>query len=171
MERYLILDNGGYSFAVELKNNVASIYFTNEEDNSLNDRLIRTFAYKYAFVGEDLTGNMDFDTRGNSILLYCGKFPSGYKYISIGWKCHVFYAEYKIVDYVSNIGNSGVPYPYAVDSQDNIYLLLEYKIIPTVNENHDLIHREPYNYYYRLNEETQNAQTALRTYLKIKRRY
>jgi hypothetical protein len=44
------------------------------------------------------------------------------------------------------VGNNDVPYPYAIDGNGNIYLMLE-KII-VLNGNERIIGDEPYQFYY-----------------------
>jgi hypothetical protein len=38
---------------------------------------------------------------------------------------YIFYPEHEIVGYCSHVGNSAVPYPYAVDSANNYYLMID----------------------------------------------
>ena len=63
---------------------------------------------------------------GNTILLDLGNK----KYVAIFQHITRFTAKAKIVEYVSEVGNSAVPYPYAKDADGNIYLIIEDRIIP-----------------------------------------
>lgn len=56
-----------------------------------------------------------------------------------------FVVDTKIVKFVSEIGNSDVPYPYAIDENDNYYLLIENTKLSNVPEEHK---DDPYGYYY-----------------------
>lgn len=47
------------------------------------------------------------------------------------------------------MGNSNVPYPYAVDEDRNIYLMIEDIIMcPTDYGENIIAYKDPYNYYY-----------------------
>ena len=79
--------------------------------------------------------------EGNSML-----FPTGNEneYIFIGWKIYRFKTKSKVIGFVSVMGNSQVPYPYAYD-EDYFYLLIEdvyFKRIFNHNDN------DPYEIYY-----------------------
>ena len=49
------------------------------------------------------------------------------KYVFIGHKLYEFIPDNEIVAFYSFVGNSDVPYPIAIDSKDNFYLLMEEK--------------------------------------------
>ena len=80
---------------------------------------------------------------GNSILLQVSKN----KYIFIGYKIYSFLTNVQIVKFVSPVGNSTVPYPYAINSKGYYYFMLANKsidvaIVPRGFKN------DPYDYYY-----------------------
>jgi hypothetical protein len=79
---------------------------------------------------------------GNTILLKMNDTT----YIYIGCKIMSFTTDYQIISYHSPIGNNDVPYPYAIDSQNNYYLMIENIILKNSNE---LINNDPYKYYYK----------------------
>ena len=58
--------------------------------------------------------------HGNSILVKETKTS----YVSIGWNIQRFTTPYEILDYVSPVGNSDVPYPVAF-SEDYVYFMLD----------------------------------------------
>ena len=58
---------------------------------------------------------------GNSILLKLSKN----KYVYIGSVIYSFTSYNEITTFISPVGNSDVPYPYAIDEKNNYYLLLE----------------------------------------------
>ena len=84
---------------------------------------------------------------GNSILLYIGENT----YVFIGYIIFTFTSSNKIIDFVSPVKNNDSPYPYAIDTNGNIYLLVENVII--IN-NGDLQSKlikydNLYDYYYK----------------------
>lgn len=128
--KYDIHDNGGRPFRVYIDKNQAKIYKSVMDDN-LKDyypSLTKTIKFDKSFIGKP---------KGNSILLKVGK-----KYIYIGTSVYEFTPKAEIVKYVSPIGNSDVPYPYAVDTKGNYYLLIEHVILDHIEGSN------PYDYYY-----------------------
>lgn len=112
-----------------------------------------TFKPDKIFIGKSPLNSMtefsgghgpEFD--GNSILLQM----ANNEYIYIGSEIAAFDALNKIKEYVSPVGNNDVPYPYAIDEQNNIYLLTENAIIKNNNETADKLKKydDPYQYYY-----------------------
>jgi len=85
---------------------------------------------------------------GNSILIQNHRLT----YIEIGREIFEFEALDEIVTYVSPVGNSDVPYPYAVDSKNRYYLMIANVILNHVPEEHV---NDPYDYYYKMQEITQ----------------
>ena len=65
-------------------------------------------------------------------------------YIFIGHKIFSFKTEYEIINYVSEVGNNDVPYPYAVDIKNNYYLMIEEMRLSVPGE----YSTDPYTYYY-----------------------
>lgn len=144
MTTYKIHDNGGRPFLVEIIDKTVNVYkeLTN---NVYSEKPIKTFIANQIFIGTSPLNNMTrfsgghgkkFD--GNSILL----FLKDDKYVFIGWNIFSFRSFAKIVKYDSPVGNSDVPYPYAIDEDDNYYLMIEDVVIK--NENHG----DPYRYFY-----------------------
>lgn len=81
---------------------------------------------------------------GNSILLHEDELT----YVYVGRGVQRFQAIAPIVAYESPVGNNDVPYPYAIDSQNNYYLMIENVILSS-----DIIPQkvDPYDYYYDAN--------------------
>ena len=79
---------------------------------------------------------------GNSILVN----TENNNYVYIGSEIFSFNSLSEIVEYVSPVGNNDVPYPYTVDVQGNIYLMLEKVIL--LNGMEKLVGEDPYQYYY-----------------------
>ena len=122
---YLIHDNGGRPFKVVIDEKSVDVYkvkYTKtvdekgqEDEVATYPKVNKSFEYEGVFVGED---NSDFGL-GNSILVHV----SGNKYICIGWLVMEFETKEPIVTYVSRVGNSDVPYPYAL-SKNHCYFML-----------------------------------------------
>lgn len=158
MQTYETHDNGGRPFKVEIdpeenNNTVVRVYYKNEE---MQLEPIVTFDAKKVFVGKSPINNMTnfsgghgFEFDGNSILLELNEN----QYEFIGDKIFSFTSLNKIVDYISPVGNSDVPYPYAIDENGNVYLLIENVVLKSTESLKSHIentNNDPYNYYYKL---------------------
>jgi hypothetical protein len=84
---------------------------------------------------------------GNTILLKMNDT----NYIYIGCKIFSFTTEYLIISYHSPIGNNDIPYPYAIDSEKNYYLLIEGVMLKNSKELETFVinNNDPYEYYYK----------------------
>jgi hypothetical protein len=138
---YYILDNGDKPFHVYI--------------NGLNVYIYNRFKLQYKFVAEKIfigtspinkqtlySGHYGPEFDGNSILLKIFKN----KYVFIGSRIYSFTSYSKIVDFRSPVGNSMVPYPYAIDTFNNYYLFLEKIVLGTVPKKYLM---DPYDYYYK----------------------
>jgi len=102
---YIIQDNGGDPFKVIVDNNSIKVYSNTEEENK------KLLEYK----AEDIDGywpgldteNEEYD--GNAILIKL----SNTKYVHVTISIYEFQTEDKIIDYISDIGNSSVAWPMA----------------------------------------------------------
>lgn len=94
--------------------------------------------YQVLFVGQD----PNYNYIGNSILFKI----KPHQYIWIGYEVTSFTIKDEIVDFMSPVGNSDVPYPYAIGTQ-NTYLLIENTYIPNYLRTKQL---DPYEQYYGL---------------------
>ena len=135
---YEIWDNGGKPFKVKIDDKVIKIFKMNNENETYYS-LAEITNYREVFIGKD-PDDSEFD--GNSILVNV-KYN---EYIFIGSSIFSFEPLSKIIKFVSVMGNSGVPYPYAEDVTGNIYLLIENVIIK--NNPNIKNYKDPYNYYY-----------------------
>lgn len=153
---YFIHDNGGRPFLVHINPNDVSIYKIpkdnhNDDENDskkLYTELVKKYNPKQVLVGKspknDITiysGGYDKIFDGNTILLEL----KDNEYIFIGWNILSFKPKNKIVKYISPVGNSDVPYPYAIDNKGMYYLLIENIIITSVPNEYK---NDPYTYYY-----------------------
>ena len=154
VKTYLIHDNGGRPFKV-LINEYVSIYkykgYNEKADKRIYSKkpIIILKNIENIFIGKshknEMTKNSggygsDFD--GNSILINV----KNNEYIYIGSEIFRFYSFSDIIDYKSPVGNNDVPYPYAIDKENNYYLMIEDVVINKKSTNFD----DPYNYYYNL---------------------
>jgi hypothetical protein len=88
---------------------------------------------------------------GNAILI---RQNTRLNYIFIGGNIINFKADSEITTFMSPVGNSGVPYTYAISKKCQIYLFLENIVIDVSKMDKSLLHKfidgsdEPYTYYY-----------------------
>lgn len=171
-ESYVTLDNGGTPFVVRILSRGSETTVTicvrkrehvdteaageteelqegiwlHEYDTS--SPLMRDVPVERVFIGKSPVNAMTtfsgghgprFD--GNSVLL-----KRENDYVFVGDEIFSFTAAAEIVDFVSPVGNSSVPYPYCVDADGRHYLLLEGVVldqIPALGTDSD-----PYSYWY-----------------------
>lgn len=152
-ETYFTHDNGGRPFKVELHDKTVKIYkhvITDTNDNHENPeyKLVLTYKVKDYFVGlspkNEMTlfsGGHGSKFTGNSILLHIDNND----YIFVGERIFSFKSMSEIIKYVSPVGNSDVPYPYAIDRDGHVYLMIENVILSKYDGKKD---DDPYDYYY-----------------------
>lgn len=117
------------------------------------------------FVGESprtrmtkASGGHGPEYRGNSILLELADHSGAAKsYVHIGESVRTFQTlpqtgrpqqhRPSIVQFVSPVGRSGVPYPFAVDALGRIYLIAEDAVLAAPPYSPRVI-RDPYAFYY-----------------------
>jgi len=145
MPDYFIHDNGRRPYKVTIDNNLNVNIYKNKSEDEYEDKVFKSYKPQKIFIGKSPKNNMTkfsgeygkkFD--GNSILLQFIK--NSYTYI--GSDIFSFKTDSEIINYVSPIGNNNVPYPYAIDTNDYYYLMIE-KIKIRVPKSYDC-----YNYYY-----------------------
>lgn len=121
----------------------------NQDDYaSTYTHFVSSFTPQKIFIGESPLNEMtefsaghgpDFD--GNSILL---KMDTN-EYIFICDMIFSFKSKHEIITFVSPVGNNDVPYPYAIDTENNYYFLAEHErngVLKTTTDG------DPYHYYY-----------------------
>ena len=132
---YAIHDNGGRPFRVEINGKKVSVFMnmdTYEKVNGTFQEVSRPEKHLFDFEADDVMigkkspkggydGLKPKEAEGNSILLKVGS-----KYIFIGESIYEFkpLKGDTLVKFYSDIGNSDVPYPYAI-GENNVYILLE----------------------------------------------
>lgn len=137
---YLIHDNGGRPFLVAIKGKKVKIYRIDPKIYSYADKiqkyyytyLINEYTTKKIFIGKspknkltEYSGGFGKYFDGNSILLEL----TGGKYIYIGSEIYQFTPKSTILSFTSPVGNSDIPYPFAMD-EENIYFMLYAVYVP-----------------------------------------
>jgi hypothetical protein len=104
---------------------------------------------------------------GSSILLKQAKNT----YIHIGIEIFSFKTNSEIIKFVSPVGNSDVPYPYAIDKDKNAYLMIENTVISNTKLLELFLKKygEPYEYFYTRNATGKTIAQHLLTLLDIER--
>lgn len=127
-----------------------------------NNNLIRVFKSdicilnlnsQQIFIGKseknkmtEYSGGQGNEFDGNTILVKMNDTT----YIYIGCKIMSFNTQNQIISYHSPVGNNDVPYPYAIDSANNYYLMIEDVILKKTKELENVVinSNDPYEYYY-----------------------
>jgi len=133
--------NNARPFKVTITNNVVSVAKLNTDDTESKDKYLNIFEYHplKIFVGKSKIHDPPkywgegSSLDGNSILLHM----TDNEYIYIGQSIYSFTSLSEIIQYESPVGGSYVPYPYAIDKENNFYLLA-YEII--------FLHKPYFNY-------------------------
>lgn len=149
-QQYTILDNGGQPFKVIIyENNFLQVYTYDEADYNIYNILVYETYFNNIFIGQHPINNNEFNKQleGNSILVEL----EDYKYVFIGMNIFQFESLSKINYYLSPVGNNCVPYPYAVDENNNIYLMIENIIMILEDDTFEYIKTisSPYSFYYK----------------------
>lgn len=156
---YGIHDNGGRPFKVLVNKKHVQIYALDHiYGNNYYEEPFYNQTVHRVFVGLSPLNKMTkfsgghgpkFD--GNSLLLH----ERDLTYVWVGEHVQRFQTIAPIVSYISPVGNNDVPYPYAIDNQNNYYLMIVNVIL---NSDHPLLVLNPYNYYYTACMITDNIQ-------------
>jgi len=167
---YKIHDNmyRPYKVLINTNDKILTIYKVNEDLTEKLDKFVYEknplFVYNpiRIFVGRSSSNEMTDDKArfnkffdGNTLLLHMKDL----NYIFIGGTIFSFKAKNEIIEYHSPVGRNDVPYPFAIDSKNNYYLMTENIIIKgtnkTLNEmskntfwENDKLNIDPYDYFY-----------------------
>jgi hypothetical protein len=118
---YDVLDNGARPYRVYVDGSTVSIYIgkRNNDYTYDYDKLVRTIKAKEVHVGGKKS------QLGNSILVHV----SGNKYLYVGHEIYEFQMEDTVDTYFSIVGNSDVPYPVLLGTE-NAYFMLDRCYVP-----------------------------------------
>jgi hypothetical protein len=154
---YNILDNGGTPFVVDVTPSSVKVFRTEynwDLNLSVITKEVLTSKYKRMFVGDNLLKDKRAAKKGmypgNSLLFELAKGS----YLYVGSEIFSFQTKNKedVQTYMSPVGNSAVPYPYAVGTE-HTYFMLEHVTVPN-----SLIDMKKDGYqqlYFELGEEVQ----------------
>jgi hypothetical protein len=169
---YVTLDNGGQAFKVCYNRQSFWVFKPNptedyEEKPVFGTVAVKPTKYKRVLIGRSPVNAMTkfsgghgprFD--GNSMLFELVTPPTqvartpagagaGRTYMFVGECVRVFRTPSPIVSFVSPVGNSGTPYPFAVDRTGSFYLMVDMvKItVPKAALTEEVL-EDPYGYYY-----------------------
>jgi hypothetical protein len=158
---YLIHDNGGRPYRVEISGKTVEIYKGEYRRNLENttavdyesmdyDKLLKKLTVKEVYVGKSSCGtSADLCGKaaiGNTLLLHL----TGKKYMHIGHGIKEFTIDDKVDDYFSLVGNNDVPYPVLLGTE-NVYFLLDNAYYPRsafTAKMSKLDWEDAYQYYY-----------------------
>ena len=151
MKTYFTHDNGSRPYKVTVQNNcMVSLSRTGDYDDEDYGKVYHecfSVKCKRVFIGKSplnemtrFSGGHGSKFDGNSFLLKL----SENRYLYIGESVKGFEARNEIIRYVSPVGNNDVPYPYAVDKNGLVYLIIEGVILTQTPPKLD----DPYRYYY-----------------------
>lgn len=158
---YYTHDNGGRPFKVVIKDKKkVYVYKYKKYDETTDTDLYSEksikyekkdyFKFKKIYIGKSpknkstiLSGGYGPKFTGNSILLQITKND----YLFIGNKIFSFISKAEIKNFVSPVGNSDVPYPYAIDTDGRYYLMIEAVILDKIT-NIKKYNNDPYEFYY-----------------------
>ena len=178
--RYYTLDNGGHPFEVVVAPDRTVTIYPQKPEGQVDDekpmhlwydRRHPVFKQRVAqvFVGHSpLDAMTSFSAGhgpsqdGNSILLRLK--ADAHTYLYVGERVYTFEAGGEITRYVSPVGNSSVPYPYAVDDRRNRFYLMCERVVcsqlpPTTSD--------PYDDYYAISSEFRKG--ALYTFYRMQK--
>lgn len=158
---YIIHDNGGRPFRVEFIIHDSSLetHVINNYDNSRDyqpNEIICNYPAYEVFVGKsprnamtEFSGGHGPRFDGNSMLFRVNERNDiTNDYLYVGRSIYAFETIAPIKEYVSGVGNSDVPYPYAVDELGNTYLMLDGVIMLAEQNPRSEVISEPYDFYY-----------------------
>lgn len=155
--KYVItMDNGGSPFCVFYKEGDVTVFRMDpkyiiedwELDHRFYTKKVAHFSPREIMLGKaiknkssEFSGGYGKWADGNTILLWIGDD----EYVYIGESIFSFRSLSKIIKYNSPIGNSDVPYPYAVDEDGRYYLMIANVMIENIPRGYK---KDPYHYYY-----------------------
>jgi hypothetical protein len=144
---YTTHDNGATPFEITITDKHINIHSNYHMCDDISYDAINILIGKsYKNKMTEISGYIGDEYDGNSVLVHIYDNT----YVFIGFNIFTFTSLCKIIDFVSPIGNNDVPYPYAIDIDGNIYLLLENVILMNTGNLQSKLndYDDPYSYYY-----------------------
>ena len=161
-QTYFIHDNGGRPFKVDIKGLNVNIFKKKSGNDVYEKNPFMTLNSKKIFVGisplnsmTNFRGGFGKKFDGNSMLFHLDDD----NYVYIGKEIYEFKSFGEIITYISPVGNSDVPYPYAIDVHDNYYLMIEDVVIMRTSKTASQMvgYTDPYDYYYHYRNIDENS--------------
>lgn len=159
MKPYEIHDNGKRPFVVHVYPGWIEVYrqkhiHTYPITYHVPDKKIIDTRYQRIWIGDNDLEDPYFPKKGtypgNSILIQI----KDTNYLYIGSSIYSFRTEDPITAYYSPVGNSDVPYPYAVGEQ-RTYFMLDEKSLPNTRLD---AHKDGYEQFYGFHMDPENRQ-------------
>jgi len=133
---YMIHDNMDRPFKISVYPNKIDIYrhppydgtdsdFDEDDTDQYTELVGSINDYIEVFIGED----SDPENLGNTILIHTAQSDESNQYTMIDGEIFTFRIKDTILELKSPVGNSDVPYPYAVGKK-NVYVLWNKKYFP-----------------------------------------
>jgi hypothetical protein len=155
MKSYEMHDNGGRPFVAYVVDNTITIYRQKyidqyQEHYQVPDKKILETTFIRLFLGDN---NLQFSRYpdkgkypGNTILIQVDATT----FIFVGHAIYTFHISDDIIEsYYSPVGNSDVPYPYAIGKQYSYFMLDRMK----VSNEHLQVDQDGYLQFYQLQED------------------
>ena len=151
---YFTHDNGGRPFKVCFNGHSFWVFTPSnqvDDDDEVHDAVaVKPTKHARAFIGRsplnamtEFSGGHGPKFDGNSMMFELA--PN--RYMFIGECIRVFDTRSPIAAFVSHVGNSDVPYPFAVDRDGGIYLMIE-GVRLTAGPYPTKVLQDPYTFYY-----------------------
>ena len=136
---YYTMDNGSEKYKVIVDDKKIIIFILNKTKYDF----LTIKKYKNIFIGKSSIKYSPYKEKfiGNSILIEISKN----KYVFIGYTIYDFVTKEPILKYESPMGNSSVPYPFAI-SEKYTYLILARKYI---SNDEYIKNTDPYIIFYK----------------------
>ena len=151
---YFTNANGARPYKVIIINNTqVNVYKSSNKDDEDYNKLVLDITPQQIFIGKsklnkmtEFSGGHGYQFDGNTILLKVNDSICIY----IEDNIMLFHTINPVVSYHSPIGNNDVSYPYAVDSANNYYLIIEDIIVKSIPQLKNYLDNDktPYDYYY-----------------------
>jgi hypothetical protein len=178
---YFNMHNGSETFRILItyKDEIQVIIYRNDTDDDnddnmnpveksvLNDEEIMNFVAKSVLIGRGVDNDMTRFSGGVNIGENAFIFEiNDLEYIYVGSSIYKFKTSFKLVEFYSALGNSWVVYPWAIDTDNNYYLMEEFSRVTNSQELQDFLKggSDPYRFYYDENVKSEKIDYELIAY-------